>query len=164
MAQIVNKFLTNIYDFLLKRQESKLVYKKEFLNIKVEEFNEKRNKLINNYELKYLHKLSNYESKAGIESIYIKEKIQEKTEEIANKHYWQNRILKQKLTRAKDDEAKKAINEKIEILNKELQDKKELIKTKYLNSNPTKEDVSLYEENKEIFEKNKSNKNIKFKI
>ena len=158
MVQIVNSFLTNIYDFLLKRQESKLVYKKEFLNIKLEEFNEKRNKLINNHELKYKHKLSFYETKAGIESIYIKELIQEKTQELENKHYWQNRVLKQKLTRAKNDEAKKAINEKIELLDKDLKEKKEIIKTKYLNPNPTKEEISLYEDNKEVFDKNKSDK------
>ncbi|MGM0495825.1 MAG: hypothetical protein ACQERX_04090, partial [Bacillota bacterium] len=61
MAPILNNFLTSIYDYLIKYHESKLEFRKQLLEIKIDELKNKSNKKIERIKLRTKHKLANYE-------------------------------------------------------------------------------------------------------
>jgi len=158
MAQILNKALTNIYDFLLKHHESKLAFKKELLIIKTDEFNAKKMKKIEKVELKYKHQLSKLETHAGVESEYLKEKISEKVQEVEDKVYWKKRIINQKIKRAKDEKKKEKLQADLSSLEQSKTNKIAEIKDKFLNVNPSDQDINSYEEQKAVLEKEKESK------
>ncbi|MFP4478244.1 MAG: ATP-binding cassette domain-containing protein [Candidatus Izemoplasmatales bacterium] len=163
MAQIVNKILTNIYDFLLKYQESKLTFKKELLIIKKDEFETKEKHKIDKINLKFKHKLSKLETQAGIESDYLKEKISEKIHELEEKVYWKERIINQKIKRAKDEKKIEKLQADLSSLEHHKTKKIAEIKDKLINLNPSQEDIKAYEDQKALLEKEKADKikNIK---
>lgn len=137
MAQIMNKILTNIYDFLLKTFESRLIFKKELVNIKIEEKRQKVERLKSRIEVKNKHILSKFESEAGFESDYINLKISEKVQELENTIYWQRRVINQKIKRAKDNLKLESLRIQLEQLDSLKTSEVEKIKAKYLNNNPT---------------------------
>jgi len=151
ILNLKNKILTNIYDFLLKRQESKLSFKKDLLTIKTEEYQLKAKKQKEKAENRYLHRLMPYEVQAGIESDYVKNVIEEKVEEVNDKYYWKKRVIEQKIKRSKSAEKTKHLEESLLKLEREKQDKIQDIKNKYQNPQPTEEDKALYEEKKALF-------------
>ena len=145
MVQIVNKIMTNIYDILLKRQESNLAYKKEYLVIKTDELSQKRDKQIERVELIFNHKIASYETQAGVSSDYINELIAEKVSSIEKKTGLEVRILKQKIKRAKAKDKVEEYNQKIIDLEINKQKRINDVKSKYINLNPSENDKALYE-------------------
>ncbi len=63
MVPILNNFLTSIYDYLIKYHESKLEFRKQLLEIKIDELKNKSNKKIERIKLRTKHKLANYETR-----------------------------------------------------------------------------------------------------
>ncbi|MCF7924695.1 MAG: ATP-binding cassette domain-containing protein, partial [Candidatus Izimaplasma sp.] len=137
MVQILNNFLTTIYDALLKYHESKLEFRKQLLDIKIDELNNKTERKIERVKLITNHKLAKYEISAGIESEYVKEIITEKTRNLEEKIYWKKRIIKQKIKRSKSDEKTQKLKKQLKDLEQYKINKIKEIKDKYINKDIT---------------------------
>ncbi|HKL47357.1 MAG TPA: ATP-binding cassette domain-containing protein [Candidatus Izemoplasmatales bacterium] len=156
ITQFIKKTKINVYDILLKYHESKRAFKKDLIDIKTDELNLKKKKKIDRVQLKYLHHLSMYESRAGIVSDYIQKKIDERVSKIKHQYYWKNRIINQKIKRAKTEELKEKLTIRKHGLEKEKQEKIREVKKTLINPQPSEMDKQLYAEKKAVLEKNKN--------
>ncbi|MFW5888990.1 MAG: ATP-binding cassette domain-containing protein [Bacillota bacterium] len=145
MEPILNNILTKVYDYLIKYHESKLEFRKQLLDIKSDELKAKAHKKIERTKLRTKHKLAKYEVKAGIESEYVQELISEKIKKLDNSIYWKKRVINQKIKRAKTEETKNKLIEKLQALDKFKIAKIALIKKSYINDNITEEDKQAYQ-------------------
>lgn len=149
MVPILNNFLTSIYDYLIKYHESKLEFRKQLLEIKIDELKNKSNKKIERIKLRTKHKLANYEVKAGIDSDYVKELVSEKISKLENKVYWKKRVINQKIKRAKLEEKINKYKNKLNDLEKSKTNKISAIKKAYINENITEEDKRIYQDKRD---------------
>jgi branched-chain amino acid transport system ATP-binding protein len=145
MAQIVNKLKANIYDYLVNYFESKVSFRKELAKIKVDEYEEKSKKLIEKINLKTQHQLSRYEIKAGIQSDYVQTIIKEKTETINHRFDLKERVVKQKIKRAKEESKKEQLKIKLKELVEQRKETIRALNDEMVIQNPQEVDVKAYE-------------------
>ena len=153
--EVIKKIKLNLYDFLLKYHESRRSFKDDLMTIKKDEINQKSKKQIDKIELRFHHQLSIFEAKAGIESDYIQEKINERVEAIEEKAYWKKRIINQKIKRAKNDETKNRLKSKLEKLEKDTNEKIIQVKHDLINPQASDLDKDMYAEKKAVLLKKK---------
>lgn len=154
--EVIKKIKLNLYDFLLKFHESRRSFKDDLMTIKKDEINQKSKKQIDKIELRFHHQLSIFEAKAGIESAYIQEKINERVEAIEEKAYWKKRIINQKIKRAKNDETKNRLKSKLEKLEKDTNEKIIQVKHDLINPQASDLDKDMYAEKKAVLLKKKN--------
>jgi branched-chain amino acid transport system ATP-binding protein len=154
--EVIKKIKLNLYDFLLKYHESRRSFKDDLMTIKKDEINQKSKKQIDKIELRFHHQLSIFEAKAGIESDYIQEKINERVEAIEEKAYWKKRIINQKIKRAKNDETKNRLKSKLEKLEKDTNEKIIQVKHDLINPQASDLDKDMYAEKKAVLLKKKN--------
>jgi len=155
ISEVIKKIKLNYDDILLKFHESKRAFKKDLITIKTDEINFKAKRQIEKIELKYHHNLSVFEAKAGIESDYINQKIEERVQAIKDKHYWKNRIIQQKIKRAKTDERKNNLKAHLQALEKEKEQKIIQVNHDLINPQPSELDQQMYAEKKALLEQKK---------
>lgn len=155
ISQLMKRFRINIYDVLLKHHESKRRFKKDLIEIKKDEFEIRKEKRIKKVQLKYLHQLSVFESKAGIESDYVINKIQEQVKDVEDKFYWKHRVIDQKIKRAPNEQSKNNLKSKKEVLFSNQASMIKAIKGRLLNPNPSALDKQMYTEKKTLLDQKK---------
>lgn len=155
MEPILSKLKANIYDHLVNSNESKISYKSDLLQIKLDEFQNKCDIIIEKKLLKLDHQLAKYEISAGIDSDYIKRLIEEKVSDVEKRFYWKERVILQKIKRAKSEASKEKLETKLVNLKAKKEAKVLSIKQKYINSNPSKDDLLAYKEKASIYAKAK---------
>lgn len=150
MAQIVNKLKANIYNYLVSRYESRLSYKKELLDIKEDEYQGKAESLIQKLQLKLDHQLAQFEIKAGIQSDYVLDLIEEKKSQIKKTYDIKEKVLGQKIKRANDNEEKlKSLKAKLKMLKEKRKSALKKVDDQYIIKNPSDTDLSMYQKESE---------------
>ncbi len=139
MAPILNNLLSVWYERLAKTNQTKYDFYTDFLPIRINDLEQKRNRQLEYLDIRIKNKLLQYEIKAGIKSEFLELEYSELVKQLEEKFYWKKRALIQQLKRAQRD-----ADLPLKGLEIQKQEKLSELNQKYHIENPLKEDKEEY--------------------